>query len=92
MLRESAQTFRAIEALVRRIEQVIRRVVDINENGVEPATRSLEIQTELPVACECKEVAIDEPTAVITDQCLSRWNKLPFVPANDIRQILDHHK
>ena len=81
------QPRRRVEGGVAAVQQVARRVVDVDEHGVEPRRR-LGPEPEA-VGDQGEEVAVHEATARVVDEHVGVRHQAPLVPLDHVGQRLD---
>src|SRR3954454_20803596 len=86
---EFSQSRRTVERAVAGVQDVSRRVVDIEEDGVEAAPRCLRIKTGGAVS-HGEEVAPLKADPSIRHQFGGVWKQRTLMPADDLSKCLHH--
>jgi hypothetical protein len=82
------ETFRRVERGMARVENVVRRVVDIEKHGIKAPTGRVGVESRSGDHGE--EVALHEPAALIPCERRAERQQLLFMPLDDRRQGFDH--
>src|SRR5947209_6125040 len=81
----------SIEGCIARIEKEARRVIDIDQDGVNPASGQIRIEP-LPCRRHRKKVSQHEPAARICHERWSEWQRAALVPIYDRIEHLDDNE
>ena len=91
MAGERAQSFRLVESGVARVQKMARRMIDIQQHGVEEPARLRRVES-FRGSRAGKEVGVQHPTARITGELLAQWHHAAFVPFDYRRQSIHDEK
>lgn len=89
MNRQLAQTRWGIKAAMPRMQEIARRVIDIEEDRVETPLRGTGIKASFRCG-ESKEIRVDEATPWILSQSRSERNQTALVPIDHCLQRIDY--
>tara|TARA_B100001115_G_scaffold113725_1_gene84334 strand:+ start:966 stop:1256 length:291 start_codon:yes stop_codon:yes gene_type:complete len=87
---QAPETGQRVEPLMALVNQVSRGMINIEENGIEAASRLPGIES---LTCsEGEKVSFDKATARISVYFLPEWHEFPLVPSDHSGQGLYHDK